>query len=176
MPRCPWERAYLERVIGTIRRECLDHVIVFNERSLHRHLQSFTTYYHRSRTHLALQRVQLLLFGDRRSEQNPCCCSGWSTRKHPTRCFSEAGVVFCGTFSFTTAGGAQRRRTPRYEECTRLMSAADSCDIWTTSPCCSAQSHPSAPCCLVTKMPIIGPCVWSLPSLPCSVWHCRAAL
>lgn len=55
-PRSPWERAYVERVIGTIRRECLDHVIVFNERSLHRHLQNFTTYYHRTRTHLALQK------------------------------------------------------------------------------------------------------------------------
>jgi transposase InsO family protein len=55
-PRSPWERAYVERVIGTIRRECLDHVIVFNERSLHRHLKTFATYYHRSRTHLALQK------------------------------------------------------------------------------------------------------------------------
>jgi putative transposase len=55
-PRSPWQRAYIERVIGTIRRECLDHVIVFNERSLHQHLQAFTTYYHRSRTHLGLQK------------------------------------------------------------------------------------------------------------------------
>ena len=50
------QRAYVERVIGTIRRECLDHVIVFNERRLHRHLEAFTTYYHRSRTHLSLQK------------------------------------------------------------------------------------------------------------------------
>jgi len=35
-PRSPWQRAYVERVIGTIRRECLDHVIVFNETSLYR--------------------------------------------------------------------------------------------------------------------------------------------
>ena len=35
-PRSPWQRAYVERVIGTIRRECLDHVIVFNEASLYR--------------------------------------------------------------------------------------------------------------------------------------------
>ena len=53
-PRLPWQRAYVERLIGSIRRECLDHVIVFNERCLYRHLQSFTDYYHRSRTHLAL--------------------------------------------------------------------------------------------------------------------------
>ena len=55
-PRSPWQRAYVERVIGTIRRECLDHVIVFNEASLHRHVRSFVTYYHESRTHLSLDK------------------------------------------------------------------------------------------------------------------------
>ena len=55
-PRSPWQRAYVERVIGTIRRECLDHMIVFNERCLYRHLHSFINYYHRSRTHLALEK------------------------------------------------------------------------------------------------------------------------
>jgi transposase InsO family protein len=53
-PRSPWQRAYVERLIGTIRRECLDHVIVFNEGSLYRHIQSFLAYYHASRTHLSL--------------------------------------------------------------------------------------------------------------------------
>ena len=52
-PRSPWQRAYVERVIGTIRRECLDHVIVFNEASLHRHMTSFLAYYHESRTHVS---------------------------------------------------------------------------------------------------------------------------
>jgi transposase InsO family protein len=55
-PRSPWQRAYIERVIGTIRRECLDHLIVFNERGLHRHLESFVGYYHRNRVHLALEK------------------------------------------------------------------------------------------------------------------------
>ena len=53
-PRSPWQRAYVERVIGTFRRECLDHVIVFNEASLYRHVKLFTAYYHESRTHLSL--------------------------------------------------------------------------------------------------------------------------
>jgi transposase InsO family protein len=53
-PRSPWQRAYVERMIGTIRRECLDHVMVFNEASLYRHVKSFVTYYHKSRTHLSL--------------------------------------------------------------------------------------------------------------------------
>ena len=55
-PRSPWQRAYIERVIGSIRRECLDHVIIFNEESLRRHLGSFIGYYHRTRTHLALHK------------------------------------------------------------------------------------------------------------------------
>ena len=53
-PGAPQQRAYIERVIGTIRRECLDHMIVFNEASLRRHLKLFLEYYHVSRTHLSL--------------------------------------------------------------------------------------------------------------------------
>jgi len=53
-PRSPWQRAYVERVIGTIRRECLDHVIVLNEATLYRHVKSFLAYYHESRPHLSL--------------------------------------------------------------------------------------------------------------------------
>ena len=53
-PGVPQQRAYVERVIGTIRRECLDHLIVFNEASLRRHLKLFLEYYHVSRTHLSL--------------------------------------------------------------------------------------------------------------------------
>ena len=55
-PRSPWQRAYIERVIGTIRRECLDHMIVCNEAGLSRHLRRFADYYHRSRTHLGLEK------------------------------------------------------------------------------------------------------------------------
>jgi len=53
-PRSPWQNPFLERLVGSIRRECLDHVIVWNERSLRRTLQSYFAYYQRSRTHLAL--------------------------------------------------------------------------------------------------------------------------
>jgi putative transposase len=55
-PRSPWQRAYVERVIGSLRRECLDHVIVFHEPSLRRILASYFQYYHRSRTHLSLEK------------------------------------------------------------------------------------------------------------------------
>lgn len=53
-PGSHWQRAFVERVIGTVRRECLDRVIVFNEASLYRHVKSFLAYYHESRTHLSL--------------------------------------------------------------------------------------------------------------------------
>ena len=55
--RSPWQRAYVERVIGSIRRECLDYVIVFAEGSLGRILDAaYFDYYRRSRTHLALNK------------------------------------------------------------------------------------------------------------------------
>ena len=55
-PRSPWQNAYVERVIGSIRRECLDHVIVVNTEGLHRVLTDYIAYYLRSRTHLALDK------------------------------------------------------------------------------------------------------------------------
>jgi putative transposase len=53
-PRSPWQNAYVERLIGSVRRDCLDHVLVFNERGLRRILKSYFDYYERSRTHLSL--------------------------------------------------------------------------------------------------------------------------
>ncbi len=55
-PRSPWQNPYAERLIGSIRRECLDHVIVLGERQLRRVLGSYFGYYHRSRTHLSLEK------------------------------------------------------------------------------------------------------------------------
>jgi putative transposase len=52
--RSPWQNAYAERLIGFIRRECLDHVIVVNETGLVRVLSRYLAYYHHSRTHLSL--------------------------------------------------------------------------------------------------------------------------
>jgi putative transposase len=55
-PRSPWQNAYAERVIGSIRRECLDYVVAFNERHLRRVLSSYFDYYQRTRTHLSLNK------------------------------------------------------------------------------------------------------------------------
>jgi transposase InsO family protein len=55
-PRHPWQNPYAERVIGSIRRECLDHVIILNEDHLRRILGAYFAYYHESRAHLSLDR------------------------------------------------------------------------------------------------------------------------
>lgn len=55
-PRSPWQRAYVERLIGSIRRECLDHVIVFHEAGLRRMLCAYFAYYHQTRPHLSLDK------------------------------------------------------------------------------------------------------------------------
>jgi putative transposase len=55
-PRSPWQNPFVERVIGSLRRACLDHVIVWNERGLRRHLRCYLVYYHEWRTHLSLDK------------------------------------------------------------------------------------------------------------------------
>ena len=54
--RSPWQNAYVERLIGSIRRECLDHVIVLGERHLRRVMKNYVEYYNRHRTHLSLDK------------------------------------------------------------------------------------------------------------------------
>ena len=55
-PRSPWQNPYVERLIGSMRRECLDHVIVLSERHLRHVLARYVSYYHVSRTHLSLDK------------------------------------------------------------------------------------------------------------------------
>jgi putative transposase len=55
-PHSPWQNPFAERLIGSIRRECLDHVVVLGERHLRRILTSYLVYYHQARTHLSLDK------------------------------------------------------------------------------------------------------------------------
>lgn len=55
-PRLPWQNPFVERIIGSIRRDCLDHVIVINEQHLRRILREYIDYYHTCRTHLSLNK------------------------------------------------------------------------------------------------------------------------
>src|SRR6516162_2483680 len=96
--RSPWQNCYAERMIGSIRRECLNHVIVINEWHLRRILKSCFSYYHGWRTHLSLDKdtpesrpVQDLQAGDHSSPG-----SRWvapSIRAH--RCLTETAIAIC---------------------------------------------------------------------------------
>ena len=55
-PRSPWQNPYAERLIGTLRRDCLDHVLIFGARHLQRILAAYTDYYSQTRTHLSLDK------------------------------------------------------------------------------------------------------------------------
>jgi len=55
-PRSPWQNGYAERLVGSIRRDCLDHVAVFSERHLRHLLKSYQAYYNEARTHLSLEK------------------------------------------------------------------------------------------------------------------------
>lgn len=55
-PRSPWQNCYVERLIGSIRRDCLDHLVVMGEAHLRRILRDYAAYYNRSRTHWALRK------------------------------------------------------------------------------------------------------------------------
>ena len=78
-PRSPWQREYVERVIGTIRRECLDHMIVLNDRCLCRHLKMFVDYYHRSPARNQTRRLRLAEPGPAGQSLAPGAAA-WSSR------------------------------------------------------------------------------------------------
>ena len=58
-PRSPWQNPYVERLIGTLRRECLDQMVVLNETHRRRLLRDYLAYYHSVRTHLSLAKDSL---------------------------------------------------------------------------------------------------------------------
>jgi hypothetical protein len=103
-PRSPWQRAYVERVTGTIRRECLDHVIVLNEASLYRHMKSFLTYYHESRTHLSLAKDP--------PEPRPV---------YPLELGAVVARKLAG-FTTATSGAQPKRSSPRPNSCSGSVS------------------------------------------------------
>ncbi len=55
-PRSPWQNPFVERLIGTIRRDCINHLIILNEDHLRKILNNYLDYYHEDRTHLALNK------------------------------------------------------------------------------------------------------------------------
>ena len=88
-PRSPWQNGHAERLIGSIRRECLDHVIVCGERHLRYVLRSYARYYNGVRTHLSLAKArpypepsrQLPCFGTRETKHDLLPVSGWGEER-----------------------------------------------------------------------------------------------
>jgi hypothetical protein len=77
-PRAPWQNAFVERLIGSVRRECLDHVIVFNEAGLLQMITLYRAYYEQSRTHLSLDKEAPIPRPVSRLAKAP---SSWRSRK-----------------------------------------------------------------------------------------------
>jgi transposase InsO family protein len=72
-PRSPWQNAYAERLIGSIRRECMDHIVVFGERHLRHVLLSYMDYHNGTRTHLSLSKHAPISRGVERAGNILCC-------------------------------------------------------------------------------------------------------
>jgi hypothetical protein len=70
-PTSPWQTPDVERLIGSIRRECLDHLMVFNESSPRRTLKSYFDYYHGARTHLSLEKDKPFPSSHRHQNRSP---------------------------------------------------------------------------------------------------------
>jgi transposase InsO family protein len=77
-PQSPWQNPYVERLIGSIRRECLDHVIVLNKTGLRCILKSYFEYYERTRTHLSLEKDAPIPRGGYSLQSSERC---WSFRR-----------------------------------------------------------------------------------------------
>ena len=71
-PRSPWQNADAERLIGSIRRECIDHIVVFGERHLRHVLLSYMSYYNGTRTHLSLNKDASMSRAAERSQAAEC--------------------------------------------------------------------------------------------------------
>ena len=78
-PQSPWQNPYVERLIGSIRRDCLDHVIVLNESGLRRILRSYFEYYERSRTHLSLSKDAPSWTADSAGGGRTDCCDSFKS-------------------------------------------------------------------------------------------------
>jgi hypothetical protein len=122
-PRSPWQNPFAERVIGSIRRECLDHVIVFGEAHLRRILTDYFAYYHESRTHLSLNRnapvprdvERRSVARSSRSPTSAACITG--TRGPPEQLNTDESSSFSGA---NTCAHADQHRNRRSTEDTAL--------------------------------------------------------
>ena len=94
-PQSPWQNPYCERVIGSIRRDCLNHTIVLNEKHLKGILSEYFEYYHHDRTHLGLLKdTAIRTSGTARTRkwETDRPSSGW--RASPSLCLERGCLIF----------------------------------------------------------------------------------
>ena len=87
-PRSPWQNGHVERLIGSMRRECLDHVVVLGERHLRELLANYSSYYNEARTHMRARKELKVLLERGRGSSNrwkPTCRGGFGNRRLPAR-------------------------------------------------------------------------------------------
>ena len=130
-PRSPWQNGYAERLIGSIRRDCLDHVIVFSERHLRNLLLCYMKYYNETRTHLSLQKDPPVsravdraghMSSDPRRTLSPICPDliyGRHSRAHTARRRRRAVIVATATRRAASLTVTARRLIISGFHCTR---------------------------------------------------------
>ena len=117
-PRSPWQNGCAERLIGSIRRDCLDHVVVFGEQHLRHLLNSYQKYYNEARTHLSLQKDAPIPAPSRPSVTRwPCpfwagCTTNIYRCEFPTGTGSGGGRSFLHSLAAIEGGPGAPRRTP----------------------------------------------------------------
>jgi Integrase core domain len=77
--RSPWQNGYVERLIGSIRRECTDHLLVFNVEHLRRILSKYASYYNEARTHVSLREGRALQTANRTIRRHCRIFNPWRT-------------------------------------------------------------------------------------------------
>ena len=96
-PRSPWQNGHAERLIGSIRRECLDHILVLGERHLRHVLRSYTEYYNVARTDLSQSRTLRYPEPSMQSEElYPCRSSADGITIMPGSDFRQGQRPYCG--------------------------------------------------------------------------------
>src|SRR5690606_11714861 len=113
-PRSPWQNGYAERWVGSLRRDCLDHVIAINERQLRRVIREYVDSYHADRTHPGWTRTRPT--GESRSRRRPArssrcqgsvgCITG--TRGGPRRVLRRDNRSFTGWMDHFRCQGSKR--------------------------------------------------------------------
>ena len=136
-PRSPWQNPYEERLIGTLRRECLDHVVVLNETHLHRLLREYLIYYHGARTHLSLAKDAPESRRVERLDEGQIVETPMAGGLHHRYSRRAAYAPVCGPFRLH-----RRRRSVRAPRCTGTRSSVTRREAKEVHAACPSYQRP----------------------------------